>query len=349
MKTWTTLLTVLTVGVGVSSWGFAQAWTPYEPVKGHPHVLKGEEWGTYLPEPGWQFVEKGGESLSVIPIPAKEITVNTGGDPITIPAPRGFWTPEKGSVFEKVLKIQQSADNSNKTLGTWIRINSVDYTNTQEATVTIQHRANGTIFSLAAFEEMRKMMVREVEKIVEENRERLGKTVKESSQKVSEKIGAEYDLTILNLKALPPHINERDRIGTTLVRKAQEVTAEGTLTNYAVINTMVLWVRGTVITLGISKATYVPSEVKDIVKETRAALNEWVNEIDRINNRTSLEDENAIALADPGCVKAGADKNTEIDWGKVMAPIYGGVILALVSLFLNRKDAMKKLREWLLN
>ncbi len=342
------VLIVLLMLIGFSPLGYAQAWTPYEPVEGHPHVIKGEEWGTFLPEPGWQFVNKHSEDLSVIPIPAKEIKVNTGGDPITIPAPRGFWTPEKGSVLEKALRAQQSNDYD-KTLGTWIRITDAAYTNTQEATVKVQHCVNGKIFSLSAFEQMRKTIAAEEQKLVEQNREMVEQAVKKSSQRVSKKIGAELDLTVLDLKALPPHINELDHLGTTLVRKTKEVTAEGSLTGYTVVSSMLLWVRGTTIAINMANTTYTPSKVKELVKETRAELNKWVAEIDRVNGRTSLEDENAIALADPDCIKTGVDKKTEIDWGEVMAPICGGIILALVSLFLNRKDAMKKLREWFLN
>lgn len=354
MKT-LTIVFILVAVLEAPVWGFAQGRERYELLEGTQYVNE-EVSGGSLPGPGWKFARKDTGELTVIPLPAKEITIGTGGDPIRITAPKGFWTPEKGSSFKKAIDAEKSVAEGEKILGVWIRADDWEYSNVQEASVKIGHVFNGQTVSLAAFEEIRngifEQMVEFVNKgggIPDSWSDELAK--KESL--VAKKIDEEMAWVLEETRVLRPYINESDKLGVTHVQRSRCTLDDTQETVYSVTSAMIFWMRGMVLHLSFSHTCHDVTKVDENIKLTQVKLLEWIDEINRINNRTSLEAENNFALSMPGCMKSTAESQKEQTQSRISnAVISRGtvvVIFFLVGGFLKWRDSKKKKRDPFMN
>lgn len=347
-----TVVFVLIAMFGVPSRGYAQGRNFYEPVQG-AQLVNEEASEVSLPGPGWKFSRKKTGELTVIPLPAKEITVNTDGEPIKIVAPKGFWTPEKGSSFEKALDAWKSVAENEKVLGAWIKIDDWECTNVQEACVKIGHVFNGEAFSLAAFEEIRNNIFAQVMELVNKGGSLPENLLDKKEALVAEKIDKDMTWALEECRVLRPYINEVDKLGITNVRRSRVSFGDGQDTSYCVTSTVLFWMRGMVLHLSFSHTCGDVSKVDENIKLTQVKLNEWIDEINRINNRASLEAENEFALAMPGCMKSTAEKQKEQIGSRISNAVISRIslliILSLAGGILTWRDAKKKKRNSFMN
>ena len=301
-------------GVAFSEDGIAE-WKPGTPMPNNPHVIAAQEPGRYVPEPGWRFVSDAADDYSVVPLEAKEVIIPADSDDVVIPAPKGFWSSDSVPFIKEILRMEAEADQHNKTVGQWARTRSGSWDDIQQAAVKIPNGIVGKTFSLSTFGSLRNEVQKNMAEIAGRAKTEVDKTVTEMSPRISAEAeraagtNLNLNLSVGDIKFLPPHLDERDRWGYTLVRTDIHTIDGRASISYGVNSCALIWIRGKVAYLWISNHADSESEVETVVTDTREMMRKWLADVDAANRRTSLEAEDVIACSNQDCINVNRGEN----------------------------------------
>lgn len=230
----------------------AEDWVPGTPSKDWPHVIAGEEEGRYVPEPGWRFVSDAPDDLTVEPLPARDVVLPTYSSEVKIPAPKGFWTLGDDDPIGEILKTEAEADKGNKTMAVWVKPENGTWYDVWQATVKIPNRFVGKCMSMSAFAIYRKTVRAEMSDIERRANIEISKMAAEISQKVTKIAETNINLSVGGIRYLPPHLDEQDRLGFTLIRTDKGDVGGERKVSYGVNSCAMVWIRGAVVYLWVA-------------------------------------------------------------------------------------------------
>ena len=282
----------------------SKEWKVGVPKPDSPHVITGETPGEYLPEPGWKFVSDTQDDFTVEPLPAKEVQVPAWGKNLRIPAPEGFWTLEDENLFAKLhKKIKANTDTTIKIIGWWARTESGWWDDLQSAEVQVAPAFYDKRFSLSTFEMGCESIRKKYDSLAKESTPVAKKMAKALSREAASLAETNINVSVGDVQFLPPYLVERDRICCTVIHKMQSAINGEKGISFSVTSIAMLWIRGTVFNLGVACVVQKASDIEVATAGTRDKLAKWIDAVETINGRASLDDEDVMARSDPNCIK----------------------------------------------
>ena len=321
----------------------ADEWKPGTPSKDWPHVIASEEPGHYVPAPGWRFVSDAPDDFTVEQLPARDVVLPTYSSEVKISAPKGFWTLGVDDPIGEILKAEAEADKGNKTMAVWVKTENGTWNDVWQAAVKVPNKFVGKCMSMSAFAICRKTVREEMSDIERQANVEISKMAAEMSQKATMIAETNINLSVGGIRYLPPHLDEQDRLGFTLIRTDKNDVGGERKVSYGVNSCAMVWIRGAVAYLWVAGHAEKETDVDVVVKATRGIVDQWLADINTGNNRASLDAEDAIARANPNCIDPDKERKSKREsssiWTRVIVWTIIGGIWGLVSTFFKKKKS----------
>lgn len=229
------------------------------------------------------------------PSTGKDIIIHARSRDIKIPLPKGFCAQTEDPM-NKLVDAEINAAAGTDTVSYWFEQKDDASDNKLEAAVVIPPGLAGKSIDLSAFAKVREDVRKNMAEAMKNCKPRLDKLIKKMVKEVNKESGTNINPTS-DLNLLSPHFDEKDRIGYTLIIDLSDKGEKEPL-GLSIISSTVIWIRGTVATLSVSRNTENEEEVDAVIASTRKVLAQWVADVDAANNRQPLAVEDMIASAD---------------------------------------------------
>ncbi len=267
---------------------------------------------------------------------ANEAVIYVSPRRIHIPAPKGFVDLEDGSPQEEAFKRIEKGVEGNKVQGRWVKAENGELDTSQTAVVLTPNAFDGKYMSLDSFASGRATFRKEMsggsELVTKGLRNRSDFLSGEQSMGAETNVSSTVDCSV---RILPPHFEERDRIGNTLIIRDVKDVGEGRSESFTVNSISLLWIRGTVFSLCVLQCVEDEKDVDGAVAATRDKLKQWIAAVDAVNAREPLNAEDELAKKNPGCRLTAEESETE-SWGRAGEFVAKG-LCALFLAFLIKK------------
>ena len=163
----------------------------------------------------------------------------------------------------------------------WVRTESGLWDDLQSAAVKVTHAFYDKRISLSAFEIARETMRKEYEGLAKKLVPKANEMAESFSRKATSLAETNINVSVDDMRFLPPYLEGRDRICFTVIRKERNDIGGEKSVSFSVTTCAMLWIRGTAFNLYVNDGVVEKeSDLDAAVSATRDKLKQRIAEVE---------------------------------------------------------------------